>query len=134
MTRYSYNLQLADFDHKQVDDRGVTAPRDIVSAFDAFDWPGQIEEANRLQNISPTFSVLDNESDRLLWLSGVGEPSEYYFIIGYSYQGEISSMFGFKRTRGTINAPTKDLSLDDARRAVELFVDGDHDRLYQHVT
>ncbi|MBM4384379.1 MAG: hypothetical protein FJ091_13565 [Deltaproteobacteria bacterium] len=129
MPTYSYNLQFAEFDPRQVDDRGVASAREILEAFDAFDWAGQIVAANRLQKVSPTFSVLDIEEDRLFWVSGCGEPDDMFFVNDYSYRGEVRRLFGLLSSRGRISAPTRELSLAEARRAVEIFATGGHESL-----
>lgn len=128
----SYNLQFAEFEHDQVDDLGIATSHDIVAAFDAFDWPQQVEAANEFQKCSPTFSVHDEDTDRLFWVSGVGEASRFSFLNDYTYGREIR-LLGFLRHKGRISAPTHDLSLEEARRAIELFVDGEHDELLQHL-
>jgi hypothetical protein len=46
--------------HQNVDESvslGTLPPENVLRAFDEFDWRGQVVEANRLQGISPTFSV-----------------------------------------------------------------------------
>ena len=127
---YSYDLQYTD---AQIEDRGVASSRDILAAFDAFDWAGQVEVADRLQRCSPTFSVRDRDADRQFWVSGAGEPGKISFVNEYTYQGEVRRLFGLSRGKGSVSAPTRALSPHDARRAVELFVRGDHDALLRHL-
>jgi hypothetical protein len=127
------SLQYAEFDHDQVDERGAATSNEILSAFDAFDWRQQVETANRLQKCSPTFSVRDIDSDRLLWVSGTGDPQGISFINAYTYQGEVRRFLGLFRSRGSVAAPTHELTLQEARRAVELFVRGEHEALLKHL-
>jgi hypothetical protein len=129
MATYSYSVQTAEFDPSRVDERGTANAREILAGFDAFDWPGQVDAANRLQKCSPTFSVKDVDEDRLLWVSGIGDSSGVSFINGYTYIGEIRRMFGLVRSRGPVGAPTRELSLAEARQAVELFTRAEHERL-----
>ena len=133
MPACEFSLQYAEFDHDQVDERGAATANEILSAFDAFDWRQQVETANRLQKCSPTFSVRDRDSDRLLWVSGTGDSQGIMFINAYSYQGEVQRFLGLSRGRGPVVAPTHELSLQEARRAVELFVRGEHEALLKHL-
>lgn len=116
MTRYSYSLQYAESEVDQVDDKGIATAPDIMAAFDAFDWEGQVRAADQLQKCSPTFSVKEADGKRLFWVSGYGG-SDLKFANDYS---ETSS--------------TRDLSLSEARQAVQLFVEGDHDALLKLLT
>ena len=111
MARYSYSLQYAESEIDQVDDKGVAAPNDILAAFDAFDWRAQVRAADKLQKCSPTFSVREADGERLFWVSAYGEP-DLKFVNDYS---EGSS--------------GRELSITEARLAVQLFVEGDHDGL-----
>ena len=111
MARYSYSLQYAESDIDQVDDKGIATPTDILAAFDAFDWRAQVRAANHLQKCSPTFSVLEADGGRLFWVSAYGEP-DLKFVNEYS---ESSS--------------SRELSIAEARRAIQLFVESEHDAL-----
>ena len=111
MARYSYNLQYAESDFDEVDDKGIAAPADILAAFDAFDWAAQARAAETIQKCAPTFSVLEVDAKRFLWVSAYGPP-ELKFANEYSD-----------------SRSTRELSLAEARRAVQLFVEGDHNGL-----
>ncbi len=126
MPTYSYKLEYAN---EHVDDKGVGTPREILAAFDEFDWPGQISEANRLERCSPTLSVEDVDSERLFWVSGCGTPEEFTFVNHYTYPGRIKRLFGLIQYSGIVDAPTHDLSPADARRAIESFLDANHEEL-----
>ena len=129
MATYSYSVQYAEFDPSQVDERGSADAREILAGFDAFDWPGQVDAANRLRKCSPTFSVKNVDEDRLLWVSGIGDSRGVSFINGYTYIGDIRRFFGLARSRGPVEAPTRQLSLAEAREAVAFFPQGEHERL-----
>lgn len=118
----SYDIQYAD---ERVEDRGRATSREILEAFDAFDWSSQVAEANRIQKCSPTFSVRDAESNRLLWVSACETPAGMRFVSSYTYEGE-KSLFGLFERTAQISPKTRELTLDEARRAQELFVAGDH--------
>jgi hypothetical protein len=116
MARYSYSLQYAESDFDQVDDKGIAAPADILAAFDAFDWMGQVRTAEQLQKSAPTLSVREADGKRLFWVSAYDE-SGLKFVNDYSGAGS-----------------TRELSITEARRAVQLFVEGHHDALLELLT
>ena len=129
MATYSYSVQTAESDPSQVDERGSASAREILAAFDDFDWPGQVDAANRLQKCSPTFSVKDVDESRLFWVSGIGDSRAISFINGYTYVADVRRLFGLVRSRRLVGAPTPELSLGEARQAVELFTHAEHERL-----
>ena len=130
----SYNLQLAHHAHQESDEKGIAPASEILAAFDAFDWPGQVAEANRIQEISPTFSVRDVDHDRLFWVSGCGSPEEFEFVCDYTYIGTKSKLFGLLKSQGPVGPTTRDLTFEEARRGIEFFVDGRHDDLLRLVS
>jgi hypothetical protein len=111
MARCSYSLQYAESDFDEVDEKGVAAPADILAAFDAFDWLAQVREAEQLQKCSPTFSVRETDGKRFFWVSAYGAP-------------DLKFVNEFSDSRAT-----RELSLTEARRAVQLFIEGDHSGL-----
>ena len=113
MTRYSYSLQYAESDFDEVDEKGIAPASEILAAFDAFDWRAQARAAETLQKCAPTFSVRDIDGGRFFWVSAYGE-AELKFVNDYSE-----------------SRSTRELAMGEARRAVELFVHGDHDGLVQ---
>jgi hypothetical protein len=129
MPTYSYSLQYAESDIDDIDERGVGSATEILGAFDRFDWAAQVASANQLQKCSPTFYVKERETEREFWVSGYGEPEAPTFVNAYTYQGEIRRFFGLSRAKHPVVAPTRELSLEEARRCVRLFVDGDHESL-----
>ena len=134
MPACSYSIQMALHQHDESDDHGVATRGEILAAFDALDWPGQIPDANRLQRVSPTFSVQDVEHDRLFWVSGCGAAEEYDFVCAYTYVGVKSNLFGLIKRRGHIGPDTQNFSLEEARRGIELLVDGNHDEILRMVS
>ena len=111
MAQCSYSLQYAESDFDEVDDKGIAAPTEILPAFDTFDWPAQARAAEQIQKCSPTFAVREVDSERFFWVSAYGLP-ELKFVNEYSD-----------------SRSTRELSMMEARRAIQLFVDGDHNGL-----
>lgn len=137
MTTYSYSLQYAHFDFDEEDDQGASSSGDILSAYDGFDWPTQVMEAEKAENLqkcAPTFTVKDLDRDRLFWVSAYGIPDEYQFVCYYSYFGEKSILFGLFKKKGQIAPNTRELSPEEARRAVRFFVTDDDSALLNLVS
>ena|ERR1700741_4833210 len=111
MAQCSYSVQYAEYDFDQVDEKGTAFLSDIMAAFDAFDWNAQVRAAKQLQKCSPTFSVRDAAGKRVFWVSAYAEP-ELKFVNDYSEGGA-----------------GRELSVAEARQAIQLFVEGKHDAL-----
>lgn len=77
---FEVSCQYAHHNVNQSVSLGSMQPENVLIAFDEFDWRGQVVEGNRLQGISPTFSVEEPSEDRLIWVSGYGEPENMCFV------------------------------------------------------
>ena len=132
----SYNLQYGDSNFDEVDDRGVASPAEILSAFDRFDWKTEIAKANQHQKCSPTFSVLSTNPKGLFWVSAFGDPDDFQFVSSFSRSlGMHKGWFGLVE-KERFDAPNcrQDVTLDEARAAVEFFVKGQDENVRKIVT
>ena len=126
MDQISYSLLTAESEADAVQDKGFASGEAILEAFDAFDWTSQVNTADRLKKCSPTFSVHDLATDRLLWVSGISNnawslpflkrPPALVFVHEYRYAEQ------------TVARP-RELVLSEARQAIRHFVAGDHEAL-----
>ena len=125
MANYTYNLWLGE-----TDDRGAATPSEIVAAFNAFDWAGEVARANEHEEYSPTFTVEDADTGRQLWVSGYNEPSDIVFVSSYAYRVRKKVWFGLFERNGFEGPESRqDLSLKEAAYAIELFVNERHEEL-----
>ncbi|HEX5067537.1 MAG TPA: hypothetical protein VFY49_15570 [Myxococcota bacterium] len=135
MPSYTYSLQYGDSEISTVDERGNATAREILAAFDAFDWPGQIAKANSTQKCSPTFTVDEVGTGRTFWVSGYGTPETFQFVSFYAYPVRKKAWFGLVERDGFAGPNARqDLSPSEAREAVRLFLDGRHDELIRLVS
>lgn len=124
---YSVSCQYAHHQHEESTDLGVMNAVDALRTFDDFKWSEQLEEANHLQKCSPTVSIKAGE--RLIWVSVYGAPAAPTFVSECSFPGVKKKLFGLMQVRGTVNLHADELTFEQSRTAVELFLNGDEDAL-----
>jgi hypothetical protein len=127
MPSFTYSRQLANFEAGQVEDHGCALPREILDVFDFFEWPTQVDEANRLQQCSPTLSVKNIDADSELGLAAVGDSKDFAFLTFYFYRGIRKSFFGLMKRPAVLSTPEVELPLAAARQLLESFLSGNHD-------
>lgn len=132
MPRYEYDLQ----DSEGTTKAGGAAPSaEILAAFDRYDWSSEITRANEVQHYSPTLLIRDPDTGREIWVSACGDAQVFQFISYYAYPVRKKAWFGLVERDG-FAAPQcrQDLSLAEAREALRLFLEADHDALVRHVS
>lgn len=122
MNTFKLYLQYAHHQHHEFDER-MAFGTEVLKAFDEFDWVGEVTRAESLQRVSPTISV--ETADKLIWVSAAGTD----YISEYSYSGVINRFFGLWKTAGRVTIDTQTFSREQAREALEYFVEGRHDEL-----
>jgi len=127
MPSFTYSRQLANFEAGRVEDHGCALPREILDVFDRFEWPTQVDEANRLQQCSPTLSVKNIDARSELGLVAIGDSKDFAFLTFYFYRGIRNSFFGLRKRPAVLSAPEVELSLAAARDLLESFLSGNHD-------
>jgi hypothetical protein len=119
---FKLSIQYARHQHHEFDE-SVVFGKDVMQAFDVYDWAGEVLLTETFQRVSPTISV--ETDDKLIWVSA----TDLDFISEYTYQGEVDRLFGLWKTAGSITVDTQSFSSAEARRALEFFVAGQHDEL-----
>ncbi len=127
MAHYNYSIQRAHHDRTE-SDRYSGSGADILRAFDDFDWNDEVTKANETQKCSPTVSV-EGPDGKLVWVSGYGEPGAVEFVSEYRFHGTRSILFGLMKSEGNVSLDTQSFSQDQARKALELFVNADYSAL-----
>ncbi|HLT33226.1 MAG TPA: hypothetical protein VKZ98_05495 [Aquaticitalea sp.] len=98
--KFIWDVQLAGYNHDQVDQKGETNYNDFINEFDSFPWLDQIEKANHFSDQSaPTLSIKDLKAGKDFWISMSGDRSNHGYIIGYIYPKEKKGLFGFGKTK-----------------------------------
>jgi len=121
--KFEVSCQYAHHNANESVSFGSMLPDSVLRAFDEFDWQGQVIEANRLQGISPTFSVEDPSEKRLIWVSGYGKPERIKFVSECTVRRAKKVFFGLmERERAVEIGHTETFTRDQARRVLELFM------------
>jgi|ThiBio_inoc_biof_1041523.scaffolds.fasta_scaffold02628_7 hypothetical protein len=98
--KFTWNIQLAGYNHDQADQKGETNYHDFIREFDAFPWLDQIEKASLFPDKStPTLSIKDLRTGKDFWISMSGDRNNHGYIIGYIYPKEKKGLFGFGKPK-----------------------------------
>ncbi len=93
--RFTWNVQLAGYNHDQADQKGETDYESFIQEFESFPWLDQIEEANRYPDkVSPTLSIKDLHTGKDFWISMAGDRTDYGYVIGYVYPKKKKDVLG----------------------------------------
>lgn len=98
--KFTWNVQLAGYNHDQADQKGEIIYQDFIAEFDSFPWLDQIEKANQYPDkVSPTISIKDLKTGKDFWISMSGDRNNHGYIIGYIYPKEKKRFFGLGKVR-----------------------------------
>ncbi len=126
--KFTWNIQLAGYNHDQADQKGETNYNDFLNEFDSFPWLDQIEKANQFQDKSePTLSIKDLKTGKDFWISMSGDKNNHGYIIGYVYPKEKKGLLGFskpKQIRWLEMRLTEDTQT--VKELIKLFFDRDY--------
>jgi hypothetical protein len=125
--RLTEQLGGAEFD--EVHERGKVGPVDVLRAFDAKDWTSEARIATETEKCAPTLSLIDDVNEGLFWVSAYIHEDSVKFVNQYSYAIKDRSIWDKLFSRTTTSPNSKELELDEARKAMELFSKGLHDEL-----
>ncbi|PCI97461.1 MAG: hypothetical protein COB15_07810 [Flavobacteriales bacterium] len=98
--KFTWNVQLAGYDHSMADEKGETNYDDFITEFEKFPWMEQLEEANeKPDNCAPTLSIEDLSNNKSFWVSMAGDKKEHGYILGYIYPKEKKTLFGLGKKK-----------------------------------
>ena len=124
---FKYYVQRSHHDHSESEEYfGSSA--EILTLFDEFDWDGEVEKANKLGKCAPTISI-EASGEKLIWVSGAGRRGSLEFVSDYSYPGIQKFLFGLIKREGIASVDARSFSRNQAREALSLFMQGNHDKL-----
>ena len=96
---FKLSLQFARHEVSESQDSEVSAA-DALTAFDEFDWAAEVRASIEIQKCSPTVSLQSGE--RVIWLSGVGDPDAPDFISECGFPGVVKKWFGLSKGPGLV--------------------------------
>ena len=100
LDKFTWNVQLAGYNHNQADQKGETDYQSFIKEFETFPWIDQIEKANQYQDkVSPTLSVKDLKTEKDFWISMAGDKINHGYIIGYIYPKVKKGLFGLGKPK-----------------------------------
>jgi hypothetical protein len=71
--KFTWDVQLAGYNHDQTDQKGETNYQDFIKEFDTFPWLDQIEKANQFPDkVSPTISIKDLQTVKIFGFQCLG--------------------------------------------------------------
>lgn len=94
-----------------------------------FDWNKSLQLANQHEKFSPTLSFEGVNTDELLWISAVGNPGDYVFVIGGHYTGPKTSWFGLVKGIGKVIMHYDGLSPQKTKQLLQAFFKKDYDQV-----
>ncbi|MEM7359890.1 MAG: hypothetical protein AAF431_12390 [Pseudomonadota bacterium] len=123
------NFQFAHHEFDESESRPLARIDEALIAFDDFDWADQIKQANELKKCSPTLSLILERNKHMIWVSGFGNNAESGFVSECCFPGEVPRFLGFGRKQGTVSLYSQNLSHQQARKALELFINRAYEEL-----
>jgi len=98
--KFTWNVQLAGYNHDQADQKGETNYQNFIQEFDSFPWLDQIEKASQYPGkVSPTLSIKDLKTGKDFWISMSGDRTNHGYIIGYIYPKEKKEFLGLGKPK-----------------------------------
>jgi hypothetical protein len=98
--KFTWNIQLAGYDHNRADQKGETDYIHFISEFERFPWIEQIEKASQIPDkCAPTLSIKDHNTGKDFWISMAGDRNDHGYLIGYIYPKEKKSFLGLGSTK-----------------------------------
>jgi hypothetical protein len=94
---FTYDIQQAGYDFDQFDLKGEATYEIFIEEFRKFPWVEQV--GKKIGGSEPTISVKNKEQNIDYWVSVIGEPSEYAYLVGIVQPKMVKSMFGFGKEK-----------------------------------
>jgi hypothetical protein len=94
---FTYDIQKAGYDFEQYDLKGEATYPLFVKEFRAYPWKDQVGLSN--EGTEPTISVKNKTVGTDLFVSVVGNPDEFAYLIGIVKPKKIKSFFGLGKMK-----------------------------------
>jgi len=94
---YTYDIQQAGYDFDQYDLKGEASYEIFIEEFRRFSWKEQV--GKNTGGSEPTISVKNKDSKIDYWVSVIGKPNEYAYLVGIVQPKMVKSMFGFGKEK-----------------------------------
>lgn len=94
---YTYDIQQAGYEFDQFDLKGAATYEIFIEEFRNFPWKDQV--GLNTGRSEPTISVKSKTTNIDYWVSVVGKPSEYAYLVGIVQPRMVKPMFGFGKEK-----------------------------------
>ena len=122
---YKVMMQYAHHSHNECEFIKEAQGDDCLHCFDNIDWAEQALKACEERKVTPTLAFESDENDDLIWFSVVGDDKTIKFVSECSLEGQIPKVFGLIKQHGKVSLDSPELSSDDVREALRLFMKKD---------
>lgn len=89
---FTYDIQQAGYDFDQYDFKGEASYEKFVQEYREYPWKEQVGKKNG--GSEPTISVKNSESKVYYWVSVIGEPDNYAYLVGIVQPKKSKSWYG----------------------------------------
>ncbi len=94
---FTYEIQQAGYGFDQYDFKGEATYEIFIEEFRNFPWVEQV--GKKTGGSEPTISVINKEQKNNYWVSVIGEPSKYAYLVGIAQPKIVKSLFGFGKEK-----------------------------------
>ena len=95
--KFTYDFQLSGYKFDQYDEKGSVEYSKFLEEFKSFPWLDQIGKING--GTEPTITVKNLTNGTDYWVSIIGSPIEYAYLVGIVYPKEVKSFLGLGKTK-----------------------------------
>lgn len=100
--KFTWTIQMAGYDFDQFDEKGETDYNNFITEFESFPWLDQLDAyLEKMEGCSPTLSVKDLQTGRVLWVSMMGTPEMNTHLLGYIYPKKEKELLGLTTKSAT---------------------------------
>ena len=96
-TKFTYDIQHAGYDFDQYDLKGIATYDLFLSEFNNFPWQEEVGQSNG--GSEATISVKNKSANVDLFVSVVGKPNEFAYLIGIVEPTVKKTLFGFGKEK-----------------------------------
>lgn len=97
---FTYNIQLAGYDFKQVDQKGPITAEQFREVLYNFPWKEQLTKYSEInEGASATVSVVNADDETTLWVSVAGEADQLFYLTGYIYNKSVKGLLGLGKAK-----------------------------------
>ena len=120
---FTWSLQLAGYDHKHLDQKGIIDLQGFMQEFEKFSWIEQAIDYQELQKgCSATLSIKDQQNDHTLWISSYLNVKDHIFILGFIYPVKPKVFLGINwQNKKYIHEGFETQGINKVKSYIELF-------------